>query len=947
MRRAVAVLAMFTLTSSLLVSQAPAYAAAGCDDYAFVGARGSGELSEAEDPGNQGLGEPLQAVYAQLEVITERSGRTIHAEGLDYPAVSIQGKDSINAIGKLLHVTKTFDDSVSAGGNATIAAVRKLNANCPATSVILAGYSQGAMAIQEGIKQARNDDASNVVGGFFFGDPQFNPKSSGETFGSFDPEHSGVFGPHDSWASMGLQNPTSVCHYADPICNSVAEVTIGGVKVWYRDVKFLANAAKASGNSDYFLPHTNYQDEARRSAAMMAERIGIPGVNPFETLPTANIIFATDVWDYRDDYALADEQFDQMRSELLTKNPNTCFGTMPYYKYKNRNFGKFVDNTTFSSWSCLGGAIAPIEPGFDPAHFEIGRISSPKLVNEAIGDLLNEQKYFPTGKTTLVLLSSQAIDENGGTFSDDYGIEHDAPSRDAIIEQAKRQDMTIVAGSLNNNLTAPRDASPRRTAASASAVAEAPNADLAQATGGDYAAGGQQITSLTERGLKYDAIALSARGSTEVGEEAAINVAGAIDLPNGSSVEWTFDDGTLETTTSATVRHVFTSPGDHVVRAILKRPNAFDYRANVTVHVDQAASTAPDTPTVTLSSRGSQVTAEWAAVTGALGYQILDENGEVLDSFAALAEPSVSWTIPDATLGSETTLQVRSFNRTGFSAASPAATVVPEAPTAIRVRSDLAGGSSTVDLDEDVVIDGDFSCDDEGFYRGNVRVTGNAIISSHCQVNGDVFAGGNITLNGSAYLGGSIYSAGSVHLSDGVQVAGDIDAVGVVRSDGSTDIADLVQGQVTAGVEMREPLFVPARQPVQVPSTAATWSERGGSGCSASPSADELEMWISLEGLKTVDATACSALSVQSAYIYIDRDVILYVDDASFDSVHVAGSGSLTIVSSEGQVGMQQVSADSAVELHLNAHVVTQLIDVSRLRTLDADSVDSELSIAM
>jgi cutinase len=113
--------AMMATRAMLLSAPVPSASAQPCPDVEVVFARGTGEL-----PGVGGVGQAfVDALRSQV------GGRSVGVYAVNYPA------------------TDDFSNSASAGANDASAHVRYMAANCPNTRMVLGGYSQGALVIDQ------------------------------------------------------------------------------------------------------------------------------------------------------------------------------------------------------------------------------------------------------------------------------------------------------------------------------------------------------------------------------------------------------------------------------------------------------------------------------------------------------------------------------------------------------------------------------------------------------------------------------------------------------------------------------------------------------------------------------------------------------------------------------------------------------------------------------
>jgi len=146
---AIAGAALFGLSTGVAVAQS------GCPDVHWIGAAGSGERTAAEIAQYDGMG---RVIYQSLQELSARvggDGRTMTSEAVVYPAVPVPGED--DGIGAWLGFMGSVDEGTAALADQYHAFV----ARCPATKVVLAGYSQGAMVVHRNL--AALESSPNVA----------------------------------------------------------------------------------------------------------------------------------------------------------------------------------------------------------------------------------------------------------------------------------------------------------------------------------------------------------------------------------------------------------------------------------------------------------------------------------------------------------------------------------------------------------------------------------------------------------------------------------------------------------------------------------------------------------------------------------------------------------------------------------------------------------------
>lgn len=116
-----------------------------CPDVHWIGAAGSGERDGTDLAAYNGMGRVVNQSLNDLSSQLQLDGRTMTAEAVDYPAVPVP--DDNGGVGAWLG----FMGSVDAGAKALGEQYATFVAQCPASKVVLAGYSQGAMVVHRNL----------------------------------------------------------------------------------------------------------------------------------------------------------------------------------------------------------------------------------------------------------------------------------------------------------------------------------------------------------------------------------------------------------------------------------------------------------------------------------------------------------------------------------------------------------------------------------------------------------------------------------------------------------------------------------------------------------------------------------------------------------------------------------------------------------------------------
>lgn len=202
-------------------------AAVPCPAYLLIDSRGSGE-----DPGKLSPpGQPLADVLSRL-LAPEKLKRIANA----YPA---RGGFSVLA-GAKLHVPGAYYKSVKSGKIWLLSEIRKQAQNCPATKLVLTGYSQGAQVTGD-VLQAHGP-FGNVEATVLFGDPYFNgrdPVDRGNP--RFRTGVNGGLGERPRFTEAHVR---SYCHSNDPVCQNTANPIAGFT--WHDNYDKLGEPAHAA-----------------------------------------------------------------------------------------------------------------------------------------------------------------------------------------------------------------------------------------------------------------------------------------------------------------------------------------------------------------------------------------------------------------------------------------------------------------------------------------------------------------------------------------------------------------------------------------------------------------------------------------------------------------------------------------------------------------------------
>jgi hypothetical protein len=203
------------------LSAGMAQAQPACPDVHWIGAAGSGERTPAEISQYAGMGRVVNQSLQELSSEVQQDGRTITAEAVEYPAVAVPDEDG--GIGEWLGFMGSVDTGAAALGQQYEAFVQR----CPASKVVLAGYSQGAMVVHRNL--ASLEASPNLAAALLVADGDRLPADPTLNFGSASGIPERGKGVAQDWPilahapaplspAMGART-ISVCELGDAVCD--------------------------------------------------------------------------------------------------------------------------------------------------------------------------------------------------------------------------------------------------------------------------------------------------------------------------------------------------------------------------------------------------------------------------------------------------------------------------------------------------------------------------------------------------------------------------------------------------------------------------------------------------------------------------------------------------------------------------------------------------------
>lgn len=216
------------LTSALVIGSAAAvgllagaaHADPGCPDVHWIGAAGSGERV-GDLTADGGMGRVVSQSFRDLQGMVDADGRTITAEAVEYPAVAVPDED-----GGIMEWSG-FMNSVDAGTAALGGQYAAFTQRCPATKVVLAGYSQGAMVVHRNLHALA--PSPNLAAALLVADGDRLPNDTTISMGSVTAVPGAGKGVAQDWPILARapaplppavgSRTISVCDLGDAVCD--------------------------------------------------------------------------------------------------------------------------------------------------------------------------------------------------------------------------------------------------------------------------------------------------------------------------------------------------------------------------------------------------------------------------------------------------------------------------------------------------------------------------------------------------------------------------------------------------------------------------------------------------------------------------------------------------------------------------------------------------------
>lgn len=210
------------------LSTATAAAEPSCADVHYIGAAGSGQRDGAGLVANQGMGDVVYQSYQRLRSDLVSAGHTVSAEAVNYPAVPVPEDGGLGG-------WMDFMGSVRTGAEAAGQQYWAYVERCPASKVVLAGYSQGAMVVHRNLHALA--DSPQLAAVLLVADGDRIPTDTTIKMGStalrapgtrmgVAQEHYILAGTNTDKLPAALGARTiSVCDVGDPVCDYDPDVS--------------------------------------------------------------------------------------------------------------------------------------------------------------------------------------------------------------------------------------------------------------------------------------------------------------------------------------------------------------------------------------------------------------------------------------------------------------------------------------------------------------------------------------------------------------------------------------------------------------------------------------------------------------------------------------------------------------------------------------------------
>ncbi|WP_130840852.1 cutinase family protein [Corynebacterium neomassiliense] len=174
-------IALVTAVVVIAVRSGSSSSIASCADVEFIGAAGSSQRdidpsSGTTEIADSGVGGIVEDTYQNLAVDLPE-GTDINLRAVEYPAMAVPVKPTVDN-------WTAFLNSVSTGASEAEQLIRATMDECGDSKIVVAGYSQGAMAVHRALRAIGPDD--RITAGVLIGDGDKVPDDNVETIPEYD-----------------------------------------------------------------------------------------------------------------------------------------------------------------------------------------------------------------------------------------------------------------------------------------------------------------------------------------------------------------------------------------------------------------------------------------------------------------------------------------------------------------------------------------------------------------------------------------------------------------------------------------------------------------------------------------------------------------------------------------------------------------------------------------
>jgi hypothetical protein len=188
-----------------------------CPSLIYIAARGSGQNGIFTEAFALGLGDRGRRVVEGLRTALGKDRHTLPAIAVDYPAVAV----AFNPSGQIQpgSYPAIYDDSIRLGVEQTQAVIKRTAGVCPASRLVLFGYSQGAQVIGNAFAGLDEGVRAHVARMILFADAAYSPLDARVRYRPSAPLGHGIKGQRDAFPPTQTVIE-SWCWDEDVVCQS-------------------------------------------------------------------------------------------------------------------------------------------------------------------------------------------------------------------------------------------------------------------------------------------------------------------------------------------------------------------------------------------------------------------------------------------------------------------------------------------------------------------------------------------------------------------------------------------------------------------------------------------------------------------------------------------------------------------------------------------------------